>query len=346
MLLGVGLPPCVFRDGELARVELPHLPRLAPFHTEAVVLHLLAAAPPSAARRVREVGAAAFAYSIPGVNRFRVAVFLQRGTFAVSLRAIPERVPTLAELELPPAVGEAAQARTGIVLVNGPAGAGRTTTLAAILAEINRTRACHVMTVEQPIEFLHRHERAAVHQREVGIDTPSLAQGLADAAQAGAEVVMASEISTAEEARALLELAETGHLVLTSLRGFDTASSLGRWLSLFPPEERQEARGRLARVLRFCFTQRLVPHRDGKRRPVVEVLRHSLAAAEYLAQGQWDSASMADFLRDGEKEGQMGFDRELEARVRRGTVRRDVALAYAVLPRQLELRLLDLKEEG
>ncbi len=311
LLFGVGLPPCIARDGELVRVELPGLARLTPFHTEAIVLHLLAAAPPAAARRVRELGAAAFAYSLPSVTRFRVSVFLQRGSFAVTLRAIPERVASLAELELPEAVAEAAQEKSGIVFVNGPAGAGRTTTLAALVGEVNRTRACHVMTVEEPIEFLHRHGMAAVHQREVGIDTPSLAQGLADAARAGADVVLASEVRRTEEARLLLKLAETGHLVLTSLRGFDTASALSRWLGFFPPEERQETRARLARVLWFAFSQRLVPHRDGKRRPVVEVFRLSVAANEYLLAGNLDSASFADVLRDGEREGQKGFDREL-----------------------------------
>lgn len=344
VLLGVGLPPCVLRDGELERVEIPGLSRLSPFQTEAVVLNLLVAAPPAAAEKVQKRGAAAFAYSIPGVNRFRVAVFQQRGSFAVTLRSIPDRVPTLAELNVSPVVGEAAQERTGVVLVNGPAGSGRTTTLAAIVGEINRSRACHVVTVEEPIEFLHRHEKAAVFQREVGIDTPSLSQGLHDAASAGAEVIVASEIRTSDEARAVLELAETGHLVLTSLRGYDTASALSRFLSLLPTEERTEARLRLARILRFSFTQRLVPHGDGQRRPVLEVFRQTVAGSEFLVQGRLDSATFSDFLRDGEKEGQQAFDRVLERKVRNGEVDKTTALAFAVLPRQLELRLLDLKE--
>lgn len=334
------------REGEVVRVEVPGLRSLSPFHTEAVVLHLLASAPASAAKQVSEAGAAAFAYSIPLVNRFRVAVFLQRGTFAITLRSIPERVPSLEELDLPAGVKEAARERTGIVFVNGPAGSGRTTTLAAMLNEINRQRPCHVMTVEEPIEFLYKHEKAAIHQREVGIDTPSLAQGLADAARAGAEVVLASEIRGLEEAHSLLELAETGHLVLTSLRGFDTASALRRWLSLFPPEERSEARERLARALRFSFTQRLVPHQDGRRRPVVEVFRQSQKAYDFLSKSELDTATLADFLRDGENEGQRAFDRELEHRVRRGLVQKEVALAFAVQPRQLELRLLDIGGQG
>ncbi len=343
VLLAVGCPPQVRSDGQLVRLKMDGLDRLTPFQTEAVMLHLLAMAPPAVAARVRTDGAAHFAYSIPSVSRFRVAVFSQRGTFAVSLRTIPERPPTLADLGLPPSVADACGERNGIVLVNGPAGAGRTTTLAAMIGEVNRERACHVVTVEDPIEFLHRHGKATVNQREVGTDTPSLARGLADALRQGAQVLLVSEVREREEARLLLEAAETGHLVMTTLRGFDTASALLRLLSLFPAEERPEARSRLARTLRWSFTQQLLAQRDG-RRPVVEVWRATRATIAHLADGPLDSATLADLLRDGEREGLMGFDRELEARVRRGGMEIEGAVANAVLPRQLELRLLDVRE--
>ena len=240
LLMAVGLPPQVQVDGELVRLRVGGLERLTPFQTEAVALHLVAQAPASAAARVRQEGAAHFAYSIPGVSRFRVAVFTQRGTFAVSLRTIPERVPMLTELRLPEAMRDACRERNGIVLVNGPAGSGRTTSLAAMLGEINATRACHVVTVEDPIEFLHRHATATVNQREVGTDTPSLAVGLAAALRQGAQVLLVSEPRDVEQARLLLEAAETGHLVLTTLRGFDTVSAVARLLSQFPAEERDE----------------------------------------------------------------------------------------------------------
>ncbi|HQT93366.1 MAG: hypothetical protein B7Z61_03980 [Acidobacteria bacterium 37-71-11] len=343
VLLAVGVPPQVQVEGELVRLSIGGIERLSPFQTEAVVLHLLAQAPPSAAARVRQDGAANFAYSVSGVSRFRVAVFTQRGTFAVSLRTIPERVPALAAIGLPAAMGEACRERNGIVLVNGPAGSGRTTSLAAMLGEINATRSCHVVTVEDPIEFLHRHGTATVNQREVGADTPSLAVGLADALRQGAQVVLASEPRNAEQARLLLEAAETGHLLLSTLRGFDTASAMRRFLSLFPAEERDDIRARLARVLRWSFTQQLVPHRDGHR-PVVEVWRATRATSAHLEEGPLDSGALADLLRDGERDGQIGFDRELERRVRAGDVDLDTAVASAVLPQQLELRLLDVRE--
>ena len=345
LLMAVGLPPQVQVDGELVRLRVGGLERLTPFQTEAVALHLVAQAPASAAARVRLEGAAHFAYSIPGVSRFRVAVFTQRGTFAVSLRTIPERVPMLTELRLPEAMRDSCRERNGIVLVNGPAGSGRTTSLAAMLGEINATRACHVVTVEDPIEFLHRHATATVNQSEVGTDTPSLAVGLAAALRQGAQVLLVSEPRDVEQARLLLEAAETGHLVLTTLRGFDTVSAVARLLSQFPAEERGEVRSRLARVLRWSFTQQLVPHGDG-RHPVVEVWRSTRAAAAHLAGGPLNSAAMADILRDGEREGLVGFDRELERRVRAGDVEIGAAIASSVLPTQLELRLLDVREAG
>ncbi|MBZ5589232.1 MAG: Flp pilus assembly complex ATPase component TadA [Acidobacteriia bacterium] len=343
VLLAVGLPPQVRIEGEFKRLEIAGLQRLTPFQTEAVVVHLLAQAPASAAARVRQEGAAHFAYSSPGISRFRVAVFTQRGTFAVSLRTIPEGIPLLGDLGLPAAMREACQERHGIVLVNGPAGSGRSTSLAAMLGEVNSTRSCHVVTVEDPIEFLHRHATATINQREVGTDTPTLAAGLASALRQGAQVLLVTEPTDGEGARLLLEAAETGHLVLTTLRGLDTASSLMRMLSLFPPEERGEVRSRLARVLRWSFTQQLVPQRDG-RRPVVEIWRATRATTAHLADGPLSSSALADLLRDGERDGLLGFDRALERAVRAGEVEIDTAMAHAVLPRQLELRLVDLRE--
>jgi len=261
------------------------------------------------------------------------------------LRTIPGEVPPLHDLGLPGAVGEACRERAGIVVLCGPAGSGRTTTAAAMVAEINHTRRCHIVTIEDPIEFLHRHDLAVVNQRQVGIDTPSLSVGLSDALRQGAQVVVASEAHSPEEARLVLEVAETGHLVLTTVRGLDTASGLVRLLSLFGPDERADARMRLARVLRAVFTQRLLPHRDG-RQPVVEVWRPTRGAVRLLEEGLLDSTAFADVLRDGEAEGSVPFDRELERRVRAGLLEPDAALAAAVLPRQLELRLQDVYGGG
>lgn len=343
LLFTVGCPPQVLVDGGVRAVPLAGLERLTPFQTEAMVVHLLAMAPANAAARWREHGAAHFAYSVPGVSRFRAAMFSQRGSCAVTLRAIPERVPTLEELQLPGGMSDACAERGGIVLVNGPTSSGRTTTLAAMIGEINTSRACHVETIEDPIEYLHRHDVATVNQREVGIDTPSLAQGLADGLRHGAQVLMVSSVSSPEEARLVLEAAETGHLVLTSMRGLDTATALARLLCLFPPGEREEARVRAARTLRWSFTQQLVPHRDG-RRPVVEVWRATRATVAHLMEGNLEPSAVADLLRDGENQSLVAFDRALERSVRAGLMARETALVVAAAPRQLELRLLDVRE--
>jgi twitching motility protein PilT len=342
VLLTVGSPPLVQVGDEPTPVAFGSIGRLVPFQTEAVVLHLLAAAPPIVATQLREGGAAHFAYSVPGMNRFRASVFSQRGSYAIVLRTIPMQVPPLADLMLPTAIEEVARERNGLVLVCGPAGSGRTTTIAAMVAEINRSRRCHIVTVEDPIEFLHRHDRAVVNQRQVGIDTPSLAVGLADALRQGAQVVAASEVHAAAEARLLLEVAETGHLVISTVRGLDSASGLSRLLSLLPDDERTDGRARLARVLRWVFAQRLIQHRTA-RRAVVEVWRPTRGALRLLEDGTLDSTAFADILRDGEAEGTVAFDRELERRVRAGLLPAETAVASAVLPRQIELRLQDLQ---
>lgn len=345
LLLTVGSPPRVFADGAGSPVVVPGLDRLTPFQTEAVALHLLSAAPPSAAARLRDEGSSYFAYSVPAVSRYRATVFSQRGTLAVALRTIPPRAPELSGLGLPAAVAEACRERYGMVLVNGPVRSGRTTTLAAMVNELNRTRACHVVTVEEPIEFLHRHGKATVNQREVGIDTPTLAQGLRDARWQGAQVLVASEVHREDEARVLLESAETGTLVLTTVRGFDTASVILRLVSLFPKDERAEIRIRLSQVLRWSFTQQLLPLRRGWG-PVTEVWRATRPTIDYLAESQVESATLADVLRDGEHDGQRSFDRVLEGLVRDGEMTVEAAVSAAVLPRQLELRLLDVRGGG
>jgi twitching motility protein PilT len=339
VLFAVGCPPQVLVNGELKRRAVGGLERLSPFQTEAIVLHLLAMAPPSAGERLRQQGAASFAYSVPGVARFRAIVFTQRGTFAVALRAISEHAPALDTLGLPPAVRAACSCPNGLILVNGPAGSGRSTTLAAMIQQINRTRACHVVTVEEPIEFLHRHDCATVNQREVGTDTPSLAHGLRDALQVGAQVLVAGEVRSGEEARLLVEAADTGLLVLSSLRGGDTASALARLLALWPHDERADAARLLARVLRWSFTQHLLPHHEG-RQAVVEVWRATPATTGMLAEGAPASKVLAQLLCEGEAEGQAALDRELERRVRAGRLDPATALARAVLPDELQQRLL------
>lgn len=343
LIFAVGKAPLVTVDGEMRPVTLDGVERLTPFQVEMVALHLLVAAPHAAAT-VRERGAASFTFPVPGRSRYRVSVFLQRGSFAAVLRAIPSGTPRLAQLGLEQQLADIADVRTGIVLVNGPAGSGRSTTIAGLIEEINHRRSCHVITVEAPIEFLHAHGQAVVHQREVGPDTPSLRAGLEDALQQGADVIVLSELPDAETALLALEAAETGHLVISSLRGLDTGSALRRLTGLFEMDEREAVCHQLARSLSLSFTQRLIAKPSGGRQLVAEVWRSLPTTREQLDQGEMASAKIADALRDAAAFGTMPFDLALERLVRDGKVDRDVAMAEAVVPHQLELRLMDFED--
>lgn len=345
LVFAVGRPPLVTVDGAQRSVKLEGLDRLTTFHTEMIALHLLAAAP-HAARAVRDRGAASFTFPVPGASRFRVSVFQQRGSYAVVLRTIPEGKPRLDHLGLTQQLAGVAELTSGIVLVNGPTGSGRSTTIAALIEEISHTRTCHIITVEQPIEFLHRHEQALVHQREVGTDTPSLEAGLDDALQLGAEVLVVSEIPDAGVAALALEAAETGHLVIASLRGLDTGSALRRLVSMFESEARETVCHQLARVLRFSLTQALLPKSGGGRVLATEIWRNLPTTRELLDRGELGSLPIADALRDAAPFGTMPFDLSLERLVRAGAVTREVAMGHAIAPRQLELRLLDVAQKG
>lgn len=341
VVFAVGKPPLVTVDGGFQPVDLEGLERMTPFHNEMIVLHLLAMSP-HAARAVRDRGAASFSFSVPGVPRFRASVFQQRGSFAAVLRAIPPRPPQLAELGLARAFADVLDERAGIVLVNGPSGSGRSTTMAALVEAIKERRPCHIVTIEAPIEFLHQHGPAIVHQREVGPDTPSLHAGLEDALRQGADVLFVSQLADRETAALALEAAETGHLVVTSVRGLDTGSALRRLVGLFEPRSRRGVSQQLARSLRLSFTQRLVARRAGGRRVVAEVWRNLPSTRRLLERGELGSQPIADALRDAIEFGVEPFDWALERCVRGGDVARDTALAEAVEPRQLELRLIDL----
>ncbi len=340
-VFSVGLPPMLRVDGVLKPLKIGGLERLTPFHTEMVAVHLLAHVP-EAAGKLRRRGAAAFVVSVPGRSRYRASVMRQRGSLVAELREIPPGVPKFEELGLPAVVAEAAAERTGLVLVNGPSGSGRSTTMAAILDEINRRRPCHVVTAEDPIEYLHRHQKAIVHQREVGTDIPDLATGLEDALQSGAEVLMVTEVRDHATARLVLEGAETGHLVLASVRGLDTGAVLDRLVSLLGEDRREAVCRQLAGCLRLSLTQRLLRTRDGKTVPVMEVWRSLPSTRGLLERGELGSAAVGEVLRDAVELGTAPLDAELERLVHQGVLDRDQALAEAVNPRQLELRLMGL----
>jgi twitching motility protein PilT len=279
---------------------------------------------------LREQGSCDVSYGLPGMARFRVNVFIQRGSCAVVMRVIPTEVPDFARLGLPPQLGEIATLRDGIVLVAGPRGSGKSSTLAALVDRINQEHTCHIITIEDPIEFLHNHKRATVHQRELHSDTPSFGQALRAALRQAPQVVMVGDIRDRETMEMLLEAAETGHLVLSSLNTVDAAKTVERIVSSFSFGEQAAVRGRLAKTLRYVLAQRLLPRRDEMGRvAIVEILKVGPDTRECIEYGEYPARTLLKLMKDGGAQGMQDFDGEIEKLVRGGTVALEPALAFA-----------------
>jgi twitching motility protein PilT len=235
-------------------------------------LHTVVGSSSAHLERFHENGELDMAYSAEGLPRFRVNCFRQRGTVSLAFRYIPEAVPSFDELQLPPGVSRLAREERGLVLVTGASGVGKTTTLAAMIDEINRTRRQHIVTVEDPIEFLHHDQSCIVNQREVGIDTHSFHTALRSVLRQDPDVILIGELRDAETAETALQAAETGHLVFSTMHTIDTAETIGRMIEFFPAAKQSQVRSVLTSVLRGVISQRLLPRADGGRVPAVEVM--------------------------------------------------------------------------
>ncbi len=236
---------------------------LTPYHTEALAMALMGGEKKHLAE-LRRRGSVDLSYAIPGVTRFRVNLFYQRGSFAAVLRVIPQEVPTFDKLALPPELRNCCKLKNGIVLVTGPTGSGKSTTLAAIINEINRTQAVHIVTAEDPIEYLHPNLLATVNQREIGADAPSFSMALRAALRQAPKVILVGEMRDLETIETAFEAAETGHLVLSTLHTIDCAKTVDRVIGVFPAEQQQQVRMRFAQTFKYVVSQRLVP-RAGRR---------------------------------------------------------------------------------
>jgi twitching motility protein PilT len=264
-------------------------------------------------------------HEIAGVGRFRVNVCLQRGTVAVALRPIPNQVPELGTLGLPDAVGMFARLRRGLVLVTGPTGSGKSTTLAAIIDAINRSRPLHVVTVEDPIEFIHDHKRAIVTQREVGQDTKSFAEALRRALRQDPDVILVGEMRDLETISTALTAAETGHLVLATLHTQDAPSTIDRVIDVFPPSQQEQIRIQLASSLAGVVTQQLVPTEDGKGRRVAAEVLVCTPAVQNLVRGA-KTHQIYSLMQTGAQHGMQTMDQSLAQLVRERVVSEGVAL--------------------
>ncbi|HEY4841250.1 MAG TPA: PilT/PilU family type 4a pilus ATPase [Terriglobales bacterium] len=300
-----------------------------------------------AIENLKERGSCDVSYSMPGANRFRVNVFMQRGTCAVVMRVIPAKVPDLESLHLPAELNKIVDLRNGIVLVTGPTGSGKSSTLAAVIDKINKEQFYHVLTIEDPIEFLHSHKNCIVHQRELHSDTPSFALALRAALRQAPKVILVGEMRDKETIEIAMEAAETGHLVLSTLHTIDASKTVERIVGAFPMAEQHTLRNRLAKSFRYIISQRLVPRKDGAGRiAVIEILKSTLRTREYVEKGETDGKTLLDAMRVGEQEGMQTFDGDIERLIRNGTLDMDTGLAYATNPGNLQLDMSDLKLEA
>jgi twitching motility protein PilT len=298
-----------------------------------------------AIENLKERGSCDVSYSLPGAHRFRVNIFMQRGTCAIVMRVIPSTVPSFESLNLPAELAKIVGLRNGIVLVTGPTGSGKSSTLAAIIDKINKEQSYHVLTIEDPIEFLHPHKNCIVNQRELHSDTPSFALALRAALRQAPKVILVGEMRDKETIEIAMEAAETGHLVLSTLHTIDASKTVERIVGVFPMAEQHTLRNRLAKSFRYIISQRLVPRKDGAGRvAVIEILKSTLRTREYVEKGEIDGKTLLDAMRVGEQEGMEHFDGAIEKLIRNGTLDRDTGLAYATNPGNLQLDLSDLAE--
>jgi twitching motility protein PilT len=292
---------------------------------------------------LKELGSCDVSYSLPGANRFRVNIFMQRGTCAVVMRVIPGKVPDFETLSLPAELKKIVDLRNGIVLVTGPTGSGKSSTLAAIIDRINKEQSYHVLTNEDPIEFLHPHKNCLVHQRELHSDTPSFALALRAALRQAPKVILVGEMRDRETIEIAMEAAETGHLVLSTLHTIDASKTVERIVGVFPMAEQHTLRNRLAKSFRYIISQRLVPRKDGTGRvAVIEILKSTLRTREYVEKGETDGRTLLDAMRVGEQEGMQTFDGDIERLIREGVLDMATGLAYATNSGNLQLELADL----
>jgi len=346
LIFSPGRAPQVERSGQLIEVQIPGVGKLTPASVQRIANDLMARSE-FAARKLEQEGSADFSYSMPQLARFRVNVFRQRGTCAIVMRVIPNVIPDFASLNLPVQLGEIVDLRNGIVLVTGPTGSGKSSTLAAILNRINDEKAYHVLTIEDPIEFLHNHKKCTIHQRELYADTPSFALALRAALRQAPKVILVGEMRDRETMEIALEAAETGHLVFSTLHTIDASKTVERIIGAFPMDNRQAIRTRLGKAFRFIVSQRLIPRADGKGRvAAMEILKSTMRTREYVEKGETEGKSLLDAMRDGETEGMQHFDGEIEKMIRAGTITMDVGLGFSTNPGNLRLELTDFVEQA
>ena len=317
--LKLGRPPVLRRDGGLAALETAPLDEAA----LAAILDIVGARSPERLQRFHETGDLDIAYQDADLPRFRVNAYRQRGATSFAFRVIPKIVPTLEQLGIPAVVQTMAEEHRGLILVTGATGSGKTTTLAAMIDHMNKTRSQHIITIEDPIEILHPDQGCIVNQREIGLDTVDFGQALRRALRQDPDIILIGELRDAETAQTALQAAESGHLVLSTLHTIDAAETVGRMVEFFPPEKQVVIRSILAGVLRGVISQRLLPKEGGGRVAAIEAMVMNARIADLIREGRADEVT--DAVAEGEYFGMQTFTQALIQLVLAGSVDREVA---------------------
>jgi twitching motility protein PilT len=325
----VGKPFQVESSGKLTGVELdPPFPKLTPFQTEIFALNMI-----NQDRRLTEIllsqGSCDSSYELPGKARFRVNIFSQRGNYSIILRKLETRIPSFADMNLPEAFLKMAEEKNGIILVTGATGSGKSTSLAALLNEINEKKSVHIVTLEDPVEFSHPHKMGTFNQREMGNDFDTFASGLRAALRQAPKVILVGEMRDRETVEIGLSAAETGHLVVSTLHTVDAGQTINRVVGMFSSEEETQIRIRLADTVRWIVCQRLLPKEGGGRVAAFEVMGSNLRVKDTILHGESDGKSYYEIIQAGKAFGMITFDDYIVDLFSNGLVSEETAKAYA-----------------
>ncbi|MEQ1860314.1 MAG: PilT/PilU family type 4a pilus ATPase [Chthoniobacteraceae bacterium] len=342
-----GRPPQVETFGELAEVEGGCISgTLIPAQTEAIALALIAGTPRLLAD-LEESGSCDTAYAVEGLARFRVNVFKQRGTYAMVLRKLSTKIASLDDLSLPPIFRRIVTEKTGLIFVTGATGSGKTTTLAAMLNEVNQTHKCHIVTLEDPIEYVHPHLAGTFSQREMGHDFSDFATGLRAALRQAPKVILVGEIRDRETMEIALTAAETGHVVYSTLHTISAGQSIQRVLGMFEKDEEKQMRARLSEVLRWVVSQRLAPKIGGGRKMIAEIMGSNLRTREAIQLGESDVRNLHEIIEASRQDGWCSFEQSLGEAFETGIITEETAMLLSVNKSRMR-RALDvvLKRTG
>lgn len=325
----VGRPFQVETSGQLTGVELvPPIPDITPFQAEVFALNLI-----NMDRRLTDIlitqGSCDCSYFVPGKARFRVNIFSQRSNYSIVCRKLETRIPTIQDLNLPPQFGKAAQEKNGLVLVTGATGSGKSTTLAALLNKINDEKSVHIITLEDPVEFVHPHRRATFNQRELGQDFDLFSTGLRAALRQAPKVILVGEMRDQETVEIGMSASETGHLVMSTLHTVDAGQTINRILGMFPKDEEMQIRLRLADTLRWVISQRLVPKVGGGRVALFEIMNNNMRVKDAIINGEEEGKTFYEIITDGDAYGMWTFDQHIMKMFKEGKITEETAMTYS-----------------